>query len=441
MVKTVELTALGPQQARLFGLLSAEYPLPANAMDYPLGNDQFYGQVATNARLSDSKAAGNKSFMSRSYHVARSAITELAVVVPNWFWDLAVTKFELPNGAGAQFTCSIEYPAGTYTRLRFSDQTRGFCRDFEQMASDFASVTIPSGQGFWVNVWCLHAAGTILFQNAAQNSAAGERLNVSTTQATDQTMTAHSGTAQSSGFWPSAIIGRTSGNPVLIVGDSLQRGIGDSADAVNAIGIVARSVAPQMPYINLGSSGDSLAIFLQAYRKRLQSAAYTRHIVAAHGTNDVRAGRSAAQIKQDLLVYWSLLRARLFRADGQLFQCTLTHSTTSTDNWATTGNQTRSQNFDTGVREDINDWLRDGAPLVSDAPAPTGTAGATRAGSGTHPLRSVFDVADVFETARNSGIWKADGTAAKWTADGIHPSQFGYVQAGASGKIDLSLLA
>lgn len=68
-------------------------------------------------------------------------------------------------------------------------------------------------------------------------------------------------------------------------------------------------------------------------------------------------------------------------------------------------------------------------------------ATADRAGEVGHPLHAVFDVADIFETARNSGRWKTDGTAGKWTADGIHPTQHAYLQAAESGVIDFGAFA
>jgi hypothetical protein len=36
----------------------------------------------------------------------------------------------------------------------------------------------------------------------------------------------------------------------------------------------------------------------------------------------------------------------------------------------------------------------------------------------------VLEIADVVESSRNSGKWKVDGTAGKYTADGQHLTQF-----------------
>jgi hypothetical protein len=47
------------------------------------------------------------------------------------------------------------------------------------------------------------------------------------------------------------------------------------------------------------------------------------------------------------------------------------------------------------------------------------------------PLTGVVEIADVFETARNSGLWKVNGTANYYTTDGIHPSALGHTDAAA----------
>lgn len=90
----------------------------------------------------------------------------------------------------------------------------------------------------------------------------------------------------------------------------------------------------------------------------------------------------------------------------------------------------------TGNREKLNDWLRDGSPLVDGAPAAIGTVGALRMGQAGHPLYGLFEVADVVETARNSGRWKTDGTIQKYTKDGIHPNQAMCIMIRDSGAID-----
>jgi lysophospholipase L1-like esterase len=92
-----------------------------------------------------------------------------------------------------------------------------------------------------------------------------------------------------------------------------------------------------------------------------------------------------------------------------VFQNTITPSTTSTDSWATTGNQTPESS--NAVRVQVNDWIR-------TVPS---------------PLSGYFEIADLAETARNSGIWKAG-----YTSDGLHPNATGHSALAAG--IDVSKL-
>jgi len=115
-----------------------------------------------------------------------------------------------------------------------------------------------------------------------------------------------------------------------------------------------------------------------------------------------------------------------------VFQTTITPSTTSTDSFATLANQTAALSFSTagnGTREQLNDWLRDGGPIRDGVAAAIGAPDAIRSSHNAHPLSGVLEMADTVESSRNSGKWKVDGTALKWTGDGIHPSNYAYVQA------------
>jgi hypothetical protein len=165
--------------------------------------------------------------------------------------------------------------------------------------------------------------------------------------------------------------------------------------------------------------------------RRLRAAAYTRHALSCFGRNDI-AVRTSAQIMGDFVTIW-----RMFNRRGpKVWQTTVTPRTNSTDGWATVGNQTIASASEETKRLAINDWLRDGAPVVAGAVAAVGTSGASRAavysaagtlvtpasGPSGNPLAGVFDICDVVETARNSGIWKAG-----YSVDGLHPSQTAHI--------------
>lgn len=76
-------------------------------------------------------------------------------------------------------------------------------------------------------------------------------------------------------------------------------------------------------------------------------------------------------------------------------------------------------------RDTLNGWLRDGAPLIDGAPALTGGTGAVRAGSASHPLVGICDIAAATEATNSRGelVWRVDKGQA--SADGVHPTRVG----------------
>lgn len=429
---TIDLLKLGATQARLFGHLNQSYPLPANAGLFPLVEGQFYGQLATNCRILNSKASTNKSISTRNHHRARGAITEIAMVLPNWYVDRSTSKLEYPNSAGTICAASIEYPAGVFHRLTFAGSVREVNPGGGYLVSGFVPIAIPDNAEFWTNIWCSSATSVVFFNGATgQVGGNGERGTVATTDVTDFTMASHTGTAQVYGLWPVALIGRTTAKACAIMADSLGEGVGDVGDSADHVGLLARLIGPSHPYMNLSQSGDRLELMLQSAAKRLGLLVYVRSVIFGLGINDIGAGRSLNQIKADMLLAWARAKAEL-ASGGRVFQTTITPSTTSSDSFASLANQTAAAFFSiagNGTREQLNDWLRDGAPMKDNVAAIIAAVDAIRAGHTAHPLAGVAELADAVESSRNSGKWKTDGTAYKWTGDGIHPSNYAYVQA------------
>lgn len=421
----------------------SSFNLPANYQDFLLSGSQRYAQVATNSRGPSSKAGSNKSIFSRSHHIARGEITEIAIRIPNWYSDRASTKLEFPNEGTAIWGASVEYPSGTYTRLRFSGKIRGGVMPGGDLISDFLAINIPDGTEFWIRTWCL-TTGTIIFQtqDLGQNSTNGEQGTVATTAVTDSTASSTAvGAISTGGLWPLAIIGRTTQKAVALVGDSISEGVSDTLNSSDAIGL-ARSVV-SLPYINLGVSGDSAAVAVTTFDGRLSALSHVNNVVCNYGVNDIGNGQTLAQIKTNLINLWGLINDNLPN-NGRVFQTTITPKTTSTDSFATLGNQTAATNFSTGgagTRELLNDWLRDGAPISNGVAAAIGAVDAFRVSEIGHPLYGVFEVADVVESSRNSGKWKVDGTSNKWTSDGVHGVQYSYLQIATSGAISISEFA
>lgn len=245
--------------------------------------------------------------------------------------------------------------------------------------------------------------------------------------ATDLTMSSTTTIGQSTeaGYGPIAVIGTpfTARTPCVgLVGDSILYGSGDTNP--NGMGFAVRALAAaNIPYISVAKPGEQASsVNTEAgFQKRMALTAACTAVIEEYGQNDRANGRTLAQIQADRLTLWGYYADRGIK----VYATTNTPNTTSTDSWATTTNQTLTSSE--SIRTQLNDWLRDGAPIdaTSKAAVPRGTtSNVLRAGSPGHPLVGYIEVADTVETARNSGIWKAS-----YTGDGTHPNATGHAAA------------
>lgn len=366
----------------------------------------YEGAVASRARSVGTADTTNKYLMARSAHVASEALTSIRVVFSN-FYPFGV---DTGLGASADITASIEYPANTFTQLTFSTSTTGTIPNIATLFSDFATVNIPSGDTFWVRTFWHNTAGTLY--NQFQNTFLGEAVRLSATSIADQTM---SGTITNSGSYshpPIAILGTTNRASVVIVGDSISAGVGDTEDSSNSatgfngkIGMVARSLG-NIPFINLGCNGQIAGAWAASSPARLPLITKGSHMICEMGINDFLGAGTSGGVLSDIQAIFALCRAGQKR-----YQTTINPFPTSSDSWVTLGNQTVSAGQD-AQRTAFNDLIR------------AGSAG----GNG------YYEVADVLESSRNSGKWGVTPTP-PYTGDGVHPNTAGYAKVQASGAI------
>lgn len=182
---------------------------------------------------------------------------------------------------------------------------------------------------------------------------------------------------------------------VVVVGESIGAGSGGNT-WMN--GFIQRAFGgdygKSVPHAFIGASGETAQNFADQ-TKTLYRLGLSRNCTAALvqlGSNDIFSGRSAAQVQTDLQTIYARLRAL---GINRIYQTTVTPRTTSTDSWATVNNQTTTNAGHEAARVTLNAWIR------------ANTAGIT----------GYFEIADVVESARDSGKWKAGSTA-----DGIHPT-------------------
>lgn len=377
------------------------------------------GLIATTECRTQSGDTTTAVGTSRLAHTARRAVRDVRLV----YTHFSVANFydSLPAGS-ITFRAAIEV-GGVLLPVTFGGK-RDAVVDAGFVVSDPLGVEL--------------AAGEVLFSRTYVS--AGSPQNTSTAIPADgegftagSDLTGAGSAAVTAQFlWvygPAAVVGDTGpGVTFGIVGDSIAHGGADSGGRPPGF-LVRAANAAGLPWLNVSRAGETVrdVVVNSQFRFRLPLVGNCSHVVCQYGRNDFTQSRTTAQVQADLIRLWTSLSAR----GSRVFQTTVTPSSTSTDSWATTANQTTHSS--NAARVGLNDWLRAGAPMRNGSAVAAGVSGALVAGAVGHPLAGIFDVSDAVETARNSGIWKAG-----YTGDGIHPSDVAH--AAMTAVVDLSRL-
>ena len=367
----------------------------------------YLGQIASRCFIPSTGRSANKQLMARSRHVAADHIDGLQLVYVNWYANSP--GVENNGGADCTYTASIEYPAGTITRVTFGGVNAGICPDGGQIISDLCDVQIPRGAVFYVRSWQNSPGGMLFTSRSGLNNvtgatpASGEWFDYGVT-ITDDTGVATNRNNKGTGnfFTPAAIVGLTARPSFFIVGDSrcMPNATYETLpNAVGGIGEVERSLAKSYGTINVSVSGDNYVNAITNYVKRLSLAQYTSHVIIELGINSFTGGRTSAQCLADLATMVAKFPAK------SVYATTVSPKSASTDAWATLGNQTADATSQTN-RIAYNNALRTGQHT-------TGIAG-------------FVEIADLVESARDSGLWKVTGSANGYTYDGVHEVSAGF---------------
>lgn len=352
------------------------------------------------------------------------------------------------DGSDITFRAAVEYPAGTFYPAYSVDGNRdikvtpggGVGRLY------VPGFEVPANQDWWIRLRQRGTVGGVLLYTVRPNVSSEWAVGPSTPAAADLTV---SNTGAPS---PGTGLPGYSGGPslvsfepydqatpcVVILGDSIATGHGEDANAItymtsNPGGFLVRALSsdgatgrtsPGVPFLTLGCGGELASGWIGTKGKsRLQLLDDIDGRTAwVSFTNDIFTN-VLATTQADTLSLWTTLANRGMR----VVAFTVTPRSSSSDNWATTGNQTTNTANPT-QRVPYNQWLRAGAPIhpTTKAPVAVGTAGALVAGNAGHPVAQVVDVSPAVETAQDSGIWKATGSAQGFTIDGTHPSVAGH---------------
>lgn len=236
----------------------------------------------------------------------------------------------------------------------------------------------------------------------------------------NQAIAGSSKVASSSGwiYTPAIVTGKRTGPAVLICGDSIAYSVVGSS-----MGYIETGLNGHYGAINTAVAGDRL---YWALGGRRTSSYFANNdattTICEYCRNDLEDSRTVSQMQANLLTLWTTQH----NAGQRVIQTTITPHTGSTDSWATTANQIVTNSTIEANRVQLNNWIRAGAPIISGVAVTPGTSGAVLAGDAGHPLYSYWEIADLVETARDSGIWKAG-----YTSDGLHPNGTGITAASA----------
>jgi len=378
------------------------------------GASFYWGNIATKVRIPSAVSTTNKTATSRSHHIARDDISSLKIELPNWYWARSTVGPETNGGGNITYTASVEYPAGTFTQIKFSGSASTVVASGNSILSDACAVSIPNGASFWIRTFA-NAATAIVFTDSVtgfpqRDLGNGEAYEYSASTTTDKTMSGtitDNGAAAAPIFVPTAIIALTKKPTVLLIGDSRMWGFNDTLDSSGDLGEFARSIGPSYGYINAGSSGDFLSSFITSHSKRVALKQYVSHVIIETAINALRSGGSG-QAKTAATVLGEQQTILGYFSDKPCYTSTTAPNSTSSDSWATATNQTVNANEAQIIL--YNDAIRAGV---------AGSAG-------------YFEVADIFETARNSGKW----IFPSYTSDGLHTNQTGYLLLKNSGNIN-----
>lgn len=397
------MSSLVSRRAALAGGASALVVPKARARRGGGNRTPYLGSIASRCIVTEALDTAITQVIMRSRHLCYSSVTGVQVVFPNFYVNQTAGT-EIGWGATSTIYGYVEY-SGTLYPLTFSGSASGSIASGSFLVSDLCSVTIPAGAYFFIRWLCTCSAGIgyVGLNSGGLNfdSANGEATVSGTGSLTPSNLIGTITYNTSFACTPIAIIGQTTNPSCMLLGDSRCVGIYDSYITTGVqqtlIGEVARWVGQSFAYSNFGVSGASLKNWLLSNTQQLLLSVYFSHIICEYGINDFGAqGETAQQMIANVEAARALFLGKPF------FQTTTVITSGSTDNWATTGNQT--PNSDNAQVQAFN--------------------AAIRAGS-VQGITGFFDSCAAVENPALSGKWITNGTANYATFDGTHEVQQG----------------
>lgn len=352
--------------------------------------------------------AATLTFRSEHWASPQGAISQLR---PMWCGMYYHPTTLVMAAAAANYTleASIEYPAGTFTRITFAGANQGVVPVDGVLTADAVNVTIPAGTRFWVRTYVVSvASGTAVpcsqlpgIPNATgiTDGAGGAGLVMSGTINPSTSGNTHG---------PFAIMGTiaaANARSWMLLGDSVMWGASDDSGkgAAGGAGAFARALDPLYPWVNfargsgLATTFDNSTTRLTTLRDAMAAHGGITDVMSNYGINDLKTGSTVAEVKTAIANIFAVFPGK------RTYQLTLGPRTTSaTNNWTVTpGDQIPRTD---GHWPDMPSFNSDVRAIL---PGATG----------------YIEAGDHYQSSRDSGYWAAHSPA--WAADGTHHSTAG----------------
>jgi hypothetical protein len=396
--------------------------LPAPARPAPPGGIAVANRVTAINLTAPFKGPATLNARVRHTLTTAQAVQNLQLVYSNWALSASGKDGEVDGPSPLTFRAALEIDNRVHKLTFNGGAPEAVCAPGADVVTDPLDLSVPAGSAVFSRTFFSGASDRFPRPLPIYREW-GEYIEI-LSDGPDKTL-ATSGLPNfntTAGYGPSAILG-TVARPqpaIAIIGDSIANGSsgGDNVlTATDNLGYIARAIANRYGFIRLTIPQDGLFAFTSDNRRRMNLlAGRITHAICEHGINDVTVGRPFEQIRARYLEQWSTLAEHGIK----IFQCTLTPRTDSSDDHATLEGQRPVRGCEPGgVRQQVNDWIR-------TTPA---------------PLEGYFEVADRLESSRNSGLWKVDGTPARFVhgEGGVHPTTYGHTLAAAA--IDLARIS
>lgn len=351
------------------------------------------------------------------------------------------------------------------------------------VTSDPVAVELPANTSFYVRSFAaMSAAGMQLMDYPDAGSRLSGEFDSRSTTPLDQTMAPTVLANTGGGYWcPVALLGLVTLPPgqsalgaLLILGDSIAAGTGDTADALGFQGYIQRSLENTVGFIT-AARGSTTAFSILAHgdgQYALSIDTGVTDVLLEDGRNDIL---SFQETDSQLEAYVAQIATRYASAGKRVWCFTIPPTTQSNDGWTSSGNQSwtvavaNTGSSVTAVGSSViamstianlavgqavsgpgiaagtvvtafgGGTLTVSVPVVAALPGATklsfgsGLAGASaaetfrrsynsylRQQAGTLGCTGVIDDDAVFADQAGSGKWRTDLGAA--SADGVHPS-------------------